>query len=46
MLTHYDMINATFTAVTDTFGTWHNLRREAFGITDEALETFRENVLE
>lgn len=46
MLTHYDMINATFTAVTETFGTWHNLRREAFGITDEALEAFRENVLE
>ena len=46
MLTHRDMIQATFTAVADTFGNWHNLRREALSITDEQLETFKANVLE
>lgn len=46
MLTHRDMIQATFTAVADTFGTWHNLRRDALSITDAQLETFQAHVLD
>ena len=45
MLTHKDMIQATFTAVAETFGTWHDLRREALDISDAKLETFKSHVL-
>ena len=46
MLTHRDMIQATFTAVEATYGNWHNLRRRALGVSDKQLETFKTNVLE
>ena len=45
MLTHKDMIQATFTAVAETFGTWHDLRREALDVSDAKLETFKSHVL-
>ena len=45
MLTHRDMIQATFTAVADNYGTWHDLRREALRISDNQLETFKSHVL-
>ena len=45
MLTHRDMIQATFNAVADNYGTWHDLRREALGISDDQLEIFKSHVL-
>ena len=45
MLTHRDMIQATFTAVADNYGTWHDLRREALHISDNQLEAFKSHVL-
>ena len=45
MLTHRDMIQATFTAVADNYGTWHDLRREALRISDNQLDIFKSHVL-
>ena len=45
MLTHRDMIHATFNAVAENYGTWHNLRREALGVSDDQLEVFKSYVL-
>jgi len=45
MLTHRDMIQATFTAVAEKYGTWHNLRRVALSISDTQLEAFKSHVL-
>ena len=45
MLTHRDMIQATFNAVAENYGTWHNLRREALGVSDDQLEVFKSYVL-
>ena len=39
------MIQATFNAVADNYGTWHNLRREALGVSDDQLEVFKSYVL-
>lgn len=46
MSTDASMLQATFDAVADTYGTWHELRRAGLGISDARLETFKQAVLE
>ena len=46
MLTHADMLQATFDAVDESFGSWDEMRRQGLQISDERMEMFRSFVLE
>ncbi len=46
MLTHTDMLQATFDAVDELYGSWDEMRRQGLQISDERMEAFRSTVLE
>ena len=46
MLTHTDMLQATFDAVDELYGSWDEMRRQGLQISDERMEAFRSAVLE
>ena len=46
MLTHADMLQATFDAIDESFGSWDEMRRQGLQISDERMEMFRSFVLE
>ena len=46
MLTHADMLQASFDAVDELFGSWDEMRREGLKISDERMNAFRDFVLE
>ena len=45
MLTHSDMLQSTFDAVNELFGSWDEMRRTGLGISDERMNAFRSVVL-
>ena len=45
MLTHSDMLQSTFDAVNELFGSWDEMRRTELGISDERMNAFRSVVL-
>ena len=45
MLTHSDMLQSTFDAVNELFGSWDEMRRTGLGISDERMNAFRSAVL-
>ena len=45
MLTHSDMLQSTFDAVNELFGSWDEMRRTGLGISDERMDAFRSAVL-
>ncbi len=45
MLTHADMLQSTFDAVDELYGSWDEMRRTGLGISDEKMAAFCEAVL-
>ena len=45
MLTHSDMLQSTFDAVNELFGSWDEMRRTGLGISDGRMDAFRSAVL-
>ena len=45
MLTHSDMLQSTFDAVNELFGSWDEMRRTGLGISDERMNAFRSVIL-
>ena len=45
MLTHSDMLQSTFDAVDELFGSWDEMRRTGLGISDGRMDAFRSAVL-
>lgn len=46
MLTHVDMLQSTFDAVDEKFGSWDEMRRDGLKISDERMDAFRGFALE